>query len=184
MNVKKRSHKEENPNIIKRKITASNYIALGITIVVTLTVVFGIRSWYISYQNYQLTIPILKDKLKEVNVNEIDDYLNDNPDTIIYIEVSDDENSRDVAKKLLDVVKKRNIADQVVYVNLLSTEDKDKFFKDFSTKYSPENKIEYYPALLLLSDGKVVDFVSKTKQQKLSIGDVDQLFDEYEVENN
>ena len=43
-------------------------------------------------------------------------------------------------------------------------------------------KLEYYPSLLIFSEGKVVAFVSRTEKQALRISDVEQLFDEFELE--
>ena len=117
-----------------------------------------------------------------VTVNELDTFLAENLDPIVYIEVSEDENSRDVAKDLINVVKERNLTERVVYVNLSSVENKDAFFSDFTSKYMDGKKLEYYPSLLIFSEGKVVAFVSRTEKQALRISDVEQLFDEFELE--
>lgn len=165
-----------------RVVPPKNYFIVLAIFVVTVFGVFLLRHWYISYENYQLTIPILKDKITEVTVNELDTFLAENLDPIIYIEVSEDENSREVAKDLIDVVKKRNLTERVVYVNLSSVENKDAFFADFTAKYMTDSKLEYYPSLLIFSEGKVIAYVSKTEKQALRIGDIEQLFDEFELE--
>lgn len=166
----------------ERQIKLKNYLILGLIFILTLFVVIALRKWYISYENYQLTIPVLKGKLNEVTVAELDNYLTENDDAIVYIEVSEDANSREVAEGLIDVVKKRELTERVVYLNISSIEDKDKFFKDFSSKYIQSEKLEYYPALVLFYEGKVEAFVSRTKNQSLNIGNIEQLFDEYELE--
>ena len=165
-----------------RVVPLKNYFIIFAIFVATVFGVFLLRYWYISYEEYQLTIPILKDKITEVTVNELDTFLAENLDPIVYIEVSEDENSRDVAKELIDVVKERNLTERVVYVNLSSVENKDAFFADFTAKYMNGKKLEYYPSLLIFSEGKVVAFVSRTEKQALRISDVEQLFDEFELE--
>lgn len=165
-----------------RVVPLKNYFIVFAIFVATIFCVFLLRYWYISYEEYQLTIPILKDKITEVTVNELDTFLAENLDPIVYIEVSEDENSREVAKDLIDVVKERNLTERVVYVNLSSVENKDAFFADFTAKYMDDKKLEYYPSLLIFSEGKVVAFVSRTEKQVLRISDVEQLFDEFELE--
>ena len=171
-------NKAEEERIIKPK----NYIIVGALFLITVLFVMLLRFWYISYNNYQLTIPILKDKITEVTVTELDTFLVENPEPIVYIEVSEDENSREVAKKLIEVVKKRNLTERVVYINLSSVENKDAFFADFTAKYMDEGKLEHYPAVVIFSEGKVLSYVSKTEKQNLNIGNVEQLFDEFELE--
>ena len=171
-------NKAEEERIIKPK----NYIIVGALFLITVLFVMLLRFWYISYNNYQLTIPILKDKITEVTVTELDTFLVENPEPIVYIEVSEDENSREVAKKLIEVVKKRNLTERVVYINLSSVENKDAFFADFTAKYMDKGKLEHYPAVVIFSEGKVLSYVSKTEKQNLNIGNVEQLFDEFELE--
>ena len=171
-------NKAEEERIIKPK----NYIIVGALFLITVLFVMLLRFWYISYNNYQLTIPILKDKITEVTVTELDTFLVENPEPIVYIEVSEDENSREVAKKLIEVVKKRNLTERVVYINLSSVENKDAFFADFTAKYMDKGKLAHYPAVVIFSEGKVLSYVSKTEKQNLNIGNVEQLFDEFELE--
>jgi len=166
----------------ERIIEPKNYLMVFAIFLITAFFVLLFRHWYISYENYQLTIPVLKDKITEVTVNELDTFLTENPDPIVYIEVSEDENSRSVANDLISLVKKRNLTDRVVYINLSNIENKDAFFSDFTAKYMNGNKLEYYPAMVIFSDGKVLAYVSKTENQALNIDDVEQMFDEFEIE--
>lgn len=196
MTTKKENKKEKNINKKKelinevkkeesvRKIKSKNYLILGFIFIITLIIVLVLRQWYISYRNYQLTIPVLKDLLKEVTIQEMDHYIIDNPDTIIYIEVTEDENSRNVAKELKSVIKERNLANKIVYLSLSSVSDKEKYLNDFSDKYLSGEKLEYYPALVLFIDGKIEAYVSKSKNQHLNVGQIEQLFDEYELEGD
>lgn len=167
-----------------RKTRPKNYLILGAIFLATFALVFLLRYWYISYRDYRLTIPVLKGTLNEVTIAELDHYITANPDAVIYIEVSEDENSRKVAEDLKDVVKERNLANKVVYINISSVEDKDAFFKDFSDKYMEGKELDHYPALVLFLDGKVDAYASKTDKQSLNIGDVAQIFDQYELEGD
>lgn len=170
---------EEPERIIKPK----NYIILVAVFIVTFIAVILLRNWYIAYRDYQLTIPVLKDKLNEVTIAELDTYLIENTDAILYIEVSEDENSREVADDLYDIVKERELTERVVYMNISSIQDKEVFFEDFNNKYNDsDEELTSYPALVLFYEGKIEKYVSRTANQSLNIGDIEQLFDEYELE--
>ena len=167
----------------KRKVPFKNYIILLVICLVTIFLAFSIRNRYVSYQEYQLTIPVLKDKVYEVSTEELDSYLIAHPDAILYVQVNSDENSREVGKKLYKSLKKRNIVEESVYVDL-SKVDKDNFYKSFNKKYGNDKyNLNNYPAVILFSEGKIREIVSKEKKNKLTIDQIEQLFDEYEVDN-
>ncbi len=170
---------EEPERVIKLK----NYIIVISMFIATFLLVLVLRNRYISYREYKLTIPVLKDKLNEVTVLELDTYLTENTDAIIYIEVSEDENSRAVSEDLYEVVKNRGLTERVVYLNISSVENKEEFFANFNEKYCDEGKeLSNYPALVLFYEGRVESYVSRTENQQLNIGDIEQLFDQYELE--
>lgn len=183
-NVKKEliTAKNEIDKKEERIIKPQNYLILALIFIITLGLVIGLRYWYNTYRAYELKTSVLKDKLTEITLNELDTYIAENTDAIIYIEVTEDENSREVADNLVDVVKKRELTREVVYLSLSSSEDKDAFFNDFNQKYGVDEKLTNYPALVIFNEGKIEDFVSRTDKQSLNIGDIEQLFDEYELE--
>lgn len=166
----------------ERIIKPKNYIIVFSLFVLTVFLVLLLRHWYNAYKDYQLTIPILKDKITEVTVEELDTFLAENLEPIVYIEVSEEENSREIAQNLIEVIKKRNLTERAVYVNLSSIDDKESFFADFTAKYMEKEKLTHYPAVVVFSEGKVLAFRSRTDKQPLNIGDVEQMFDEYELE--
>lgn len=178
VSVTKNEIEKKEERIIKPK----NYLILVLIFLVTLGLVIGLRYWYNAYRAYELKTSVLKDKLTEVTLTELDTYIAENTDAIIYIEVTEDKNSREVASDLVDVIKKRELTGEVVYLSLSSVEDKDAFFNDFNQKYAGDEKLGNYPALVIFNEGKVEDFVSRTDKQRLNIGDIEQLFDEYELE--
>lgn len=174
--------KNETEKKEERTIKPKNYLILLLIFLLTLGIVIGLRAWYNAYRTYELKTSVLKDKLTEVALTELDTYIAENTDAIIYIEVTEDENSREVASDLVDVIKKRELTGEVVYLSLSSVDDKNSFFDEFNKKYASNIKIENYPALVIFKDGKIEALVSRTSKQNLNIGDIEQLFDEYELE--
>ena len=173
LNLKK---KEE-----ERIIPLKNYIIVIVILAVTVGLTFFIRNWYQSYENYQKTIPILKNVVSELRSHEIDSYISDNPSTIVYIGVADDVKCRILESDLKKLIIKNHLKDKIVYFNITDVTDREKLLTDFNSKYLSNGKIANYPAMVIFDEGEVIAFRSKTTKQDLLISDIEQLFEEYEV---
>ena len=79
----------------------------------------------------------------------------------------------------LIILKRRNIKD-FVYLNITDVESKVEFFEDFNDKYATNIEVNNYPAVIIISDKKIVDLVQKGDKY-LNVSNIEQLFDEYEV---
>lgn len=167
-----------------RKIPMKNYIIIAIIFIVSISLMVFLKNWYQSYQDYEKTIPVLDGVISEVRYNEIDNYIIDNQSVIIYIGVADDEDCRTLEKGLKKIIEKRHLKDKIVYFNISDVSDRELLLKEFNDKYVVENKIYTYPAIILMEDGKVVDFRSKNASQNLFASDVEQLLDEYEIQGD
>lgn len=170
----------------KRVVGIKNYFILAIICIVTIVIAFGIRQRYVAYKEYELSKSVLKNKINEVSSEELASYIYAHPDAILFVQVNDDSNSRSVGKKLYKVLQKRNLLNDSVYINLGNISDKTDFYKEFNDNYCKDskNKLNNYPALIIFNDGKLKDMVSKSKKKSLDIGDIEQLFDEYEMDES
>ena len=139
-----------------------------------------------AYQEYELTKSVLKGKINEVSEEELTAYVNAHPDAILYVQVNEDSNSRNVGKKLYKVLQKRNLLTESVYINLGNVSNRAEFYNTFNSNYAKDStkKLSNYPALVIFSDGKVIDMVSKKKGRPLDISDIEQLFDEHEMDDS
>ncbi len=173
--IKKRNSKEELP-----KIGLNRYLSLIGIFIIMLLLVVGLQRWYVSYQDYENKKPLLKDKISEVMPKELDSYLMENDDAILYIQSNEDATSRDIAADLVDLVKKRDIMNRIVYLNVDANDHT--FIEEFNKKYIEDKNLNSYPAFILFEDGKVLAYVANTERQALRIGDIEQLLDQYEIE--
>jgi len=176
---KKVSKKEE-----LKKIPVKNYIIVVIIFTISVVLAFFLRNWYISYQDYQKTIPVLEGVISEVRYNEIDNYIGDNQSVIIYIGVAEDDDCRELEKDLKKVIEKRHLKDKIVYFNISDVADKELLLKEFNDKYSLGDKIYAYPAIVLIEEGKIIDSRSKNASRNLLVSDIEQLLDEYEIQGD
>ena len=166
----------------KRKIATQNYfIAIGIVILSVMLILFA-RQIYKDYQAYELKTPILSGHVAEISILEIDNYIRDKADVILYFGVSDDKNSREIEKKLLKLIQKDKLEDELIYLNLTNEADIEGFIRKFNKKYLEDEKDEIvtYPAVVIISERKVSATASK-RNGYLKFSEVEKIFEEQEL---
>lgn len=167
-----------------RQIPIKNYFIVVIIFALSIGLAFFFRNWYNSYQDYEKTIPILQGIISEVRYNEIDNFIIDNQSAIIYIGVADDDDCRNLEIKLKKVIEKRHLKNKIIYFNITDVENRTLLLQEFNGKYGNGNDIYTYPAIVLIEDGRVVDYRSKSANRDLLVSDIEQLLDEYGVQGD
>ena len=152
----------------ENNIPSGNYIKLGLIILATILLAVFLRNSYISNQEYENGIPVIRDTLvSEINSNEVYHYVRENENTILYIGASDDKNCRLLEQDLKDVITSRHLESVITYLNLTNNKKKSTFIKEFNKFYDTE--ILGYPSFVLINDGKVIDIVTVKVGNKLSV---------------
>ena len=78
----------------EKEIPLKNYILLSIVLILTIVVVIYFFLWKNTYEKNKLQTPILDDYLLVINYNELNNYLVENKDAIIYVSKLNDESIR------------------------------------------------------------------------------------------
>lgn len=137
----------------KKKI---NYIILAVIIVaVIFACAYSIRLYKIHKEN-DLNIAILNEYLNEIKINELNDYLVENPDVFIYACFSDSQKCRDFELEFRNYTVQYSLREHILYLNLKTI--KDEYKDDYEGKikeYFRELNIENIPAVLIYSNGKL-----------------------------
>lgn len=139
-----------------RKIPVKNYIILGVVIVITMLILYYFYCWVDVYKESKINISILDKYMSVINYNELDNYLVENPDTIVYVSVLEDEDIRIFEKKFKNKYKNNEIDNEVLYMNI--TDDlKDKNIRDeIDSKYYLNNyKMSDVPCVLVFENGEL-----------------------------
>ena len=140
----------------KRIIPLKNYIILGIIIVVTLLLLHYFYMWFDAYNETKLNRPILDKYMEVINYNELDNYLIENPNTIIYVSVLEDSEIRNFEKKLKEVFKNGEINNEVLYLDITDDIKSKSIKKEMKEKYSSNSvSILDVPAILIIDNGKL-----------------------------
>ncbi len=176
-----KNNTKNNKDRMDRQIPLKNYIIVTVIFILTIGLVIFIKNWYQNYQDYTKTIPMLKGVISEVRSNEIENYISDNPSAIVYIGVADDDDCRNLEKDLKKLIIKNHLKEKIVYYNITDVLDKTAIIKKFNDEYAVSDKINSYPAMVIIDEGLMIAFKDKTEGKELLISDIEQLFEEYEV---
>lgn len=161
--MKAKTKKEE------RKIGVKNYLILALIFLVATAVTLYLCNVYNVYQESKLEIPVIRGTLSEITSEEIEHYISENPTTILYICTASDETCRSYEKDLKKVVNKRELQNEMVYLNI-TPEEKSNFVKSFNDKYTSRVKLtEQFPALVALEESKTIHILQPKEEGKLTL---------------
>ena len=162
-------------------IPKKNYIKLILIYIVVITICILLKNSYNSYKELKLKEPVLRGVINEIKANEIESYLTDNRDALLYIGSATDSNSREVETNLKDLLKEKKLTEMVIYLNVSDVENIEEFYNNFNENYSVDVTLTSYPAFVIIHDGIIRDLVQKKATQKLQSSYIDALLEEYEI---
>lgn len=129
-----------------RSIPCKNYIILGIVALATFALLYYFVSFYNKQKDYENSVHTRMQFLSEVKENEIQNYILDNHDVIIYLSDSTDDTYADFENKLKNLMKDKNLTKNVVYMDV----------HKISTKENLKNILKLdiitYPNVVIVSD--------------------------------
>lgn len=136
----------------EKEIPFKNYIILAVILIFTILLVVYLFNWQSIYQKNKLQEPILDKYLMVINYNELDDYLVENKEAIVYVSVLNDEKIRMFENKFKNLIIKNDLNNKVLYLNLTneSVEINKKYISNLSE----------VPTLIIFDEGKVVESYS------------------------
>lgn len=162
---------------IKDKKRFKNYIILIVIFILCWGLTLYLCEWYKVYNDYEKQTPVIRGTLSEITYEDLDHYVVDVPSIIVYICTSYDDNCRNFEKNFKKYVKKNDLNDSIVYLNITNI-DKQQFINDFNNKYNYKGKLTgNYPAFVSFKDGKINSVLQATDNKNLSLSKVDSFLD-------
>ena len=155
-----------------KKIPLKNYFILGGILAVSAFIVISFNMIYINAKKSQNT---MDDFIKEIKPVEIDNYIVENPNFIIYFGTLDEgqENFKKNFKKFLI---KEDLKNDVIFVDLNLFDDEK--FNKFVSKYSDGKfSIGRFDNIVIVDNQKIVN-VLLSKQDKLEVKKIKSFFKE------
>ena len=92
-----------------KKRQKKNYAILIVIYIAVIAIVLYLASWYSTYKNYQKEIPVLQNVVSEINSDELEHYLTENPNQILYLCVASDSECREFEESIKSALEKKII---------------------------------------------------------------------------
>ena len=172
--------KEEN----KKEIPTQNYVILGVIIIITLLGVIYLCSWYRQYHDNKINQPVITSVLREVQFNNLDTVLTERDMLIMYMCTTDENICRSFEKKFSEYIKDNNLTEEIVYLNLGYSSDENNLLDTVYNTYKSDTlvkKIYEYPTLVIFNQGEIVDVLSSNSKNKITIDQVSEFLESYEL---
>lgn len=135
---------------MKNKISR-NHIILGLILIITIVIAVYFFKWYSTYQESKLNTMVLDDCMQVIKYNELEDYLTENKDAVIYVSKLKNQEIRTFEKKFRNIILKYNLNNNILYLNT-SDENTNSFKVENITR---NNSINELPLLIIYKDGKI-----------------------------
>lgn len=150
----------------KQKI---NYIIYAVIVVFTLFIVFFAKKLYENGINEKSTKRI--NSIYEIKEKDLDNYIIENPNIVIYMSNSKDESLVKFEKEFDEYVKTNNLNKNIVYIDLKSVSKN--FSKNIKNKLNINSEYDFNnkPNMIILEDSEVKTVLYYT-EKNINIEDV------------
>ena len=166
----------------ERIIPTKNYILLVVLFVAIVALVLYLCNLYHVYDEHQREIPVIRGTLSEIQPDELEHYLMENPTSVIYMCTASDESCRDYERDLKRLVEKKELQERIIYVNL-SDVDSFEFVDKFNARYPYRVSLKQnYPAFVAFEDGEIRSILQADKNDELTISETEQFIELNQIE--
>ncbi len=140
-----------------REIPTKNYIYLFIILLGSVLLLYYIYTWYDAYNKSKLNTSIMNNYLTVINYNELEDYIVENKDAVIYVSILGDEKINRFEKTFKNAIVDNNLKENILYLDL-TNEDRTITTKKLEIE-------EKFPYLVIYTNGEITDTYSITKNK-------------------
>ena len=144
-----------------RVIPKKNYIILGVVLIFTIFLLYYFYLWVDAYNESRINRPILNRYMEVINYNELDNYIIENPDTIIYVSVLENEKIREFEIDLKNSFKNDEINSELLYLNITDEVKDANILADIKKRYSLNSlSLADVPCVLTFESGIITRIYS------------------------
>ena len=131
----------------KKNIPKKNYFILGIILIISCILVYYINAWYSLYQYEKRGNSPITTYMEIINYNEVENYIAENSDAIIYVSKSNNLKIRKFEEDNEKLFKKLELNYNILYM------DAKEVNKDLKIKYN----VNEYPTILFFKNKRLVN---------------------------
>lgn len=136
-----------------REIPKKNYIIMFFIILLVVIITIFLSS---TYKNRVRKVSTMYNFLSEIKFKDLDIYLLENPNTIIYISNKYDLKNKELENELKEQIVEFNLQDNFVYLNI--DEDNFDYLETFNSKYDGNLSTKKIPVVVVMESGKVLNY--------------------------
>ena len=168
----------------EKNIPLKNYIILAVVLILSIILVIYFYMWYNEYEESKLNTMIMDKYLQVINYNELNNYLVENKDAVIYSSVLEDQKIRHFEKKFKNIIIKNSLNNDILYLDL-TEELKDKnITKDIKETYNINNQdIANTPSIMIFKDGNLYS-IYNIKDNNYNINNLVDYLEEEDIIND
>lgn len=168
----------------EKNIPLKNYIILAVVLILSIILVIYFYMWYNAYEESKLNTMIMDKYLQVINYNELNNYLVENKDAVIYSSVLEDQKIRHFEKKFKNIIIKNSLNNDILYLDL-TEELKDKnITKDIKETYNINNQdIANTPSIMIFKDGNLYS-IYNIKDNNYNINNLVDYLEEEDIIND
>lgn len=135
-----------------RDIPTKNYILLFVILLASVLFLIYAYTWYDAYNQNKLNTSIMNQYLTVINYNELDNYISENQDAVIYVSILGDEEISHFEKNFKNTIVNNNLRNSILYLDI-TNEDRVSATKKLKID-------EKFPYLVVYTNGIITDTYS------------------------
>jgi len=140
----------------EKNVPFKNYFILASILLLSIVFVIYFYMWYKEIESNRNKISILGDYFDVINYNELENYLVENNDVILYVSVLDNLDTRNFENKLISAIRNFSFSDNILYMDLTSYKENSVLYNNIVNKYD----LYSLPCILFFNDGVLKDVYS------------------------
>lgn len=157
---------------MSKTIPIKNYIYLILIIIFSIALIYYLYLWFVQYNKEQENVFLLENYMQIINKNELEDYLTENKNAVIYVTTTDDYKAKQLEKKLRKLIKEHNIENQILYLDATG-----------NSKYTIYNFNFNVPNIVKVQNAQVVNQYS-VRNDNYNIDKIEEYLTDIGVINN
>lgn len=168
----------------EKNIPLKNYIILAVVLILTIIIVIYFYRWQFSYEKIKLSTPIIEEYMQVINYNELNDYLIENKNAVIYSSKLGDKKIRDFEVRFKNLIIENSLKDKILYLNITSEINNENISKEMKNTYKLGNKnITNIPSIMIYEEGKLIS-IYNIKDDNYNIDKIERYLEEQGVIND
>lgn len=158
-----------------REVPKKNYLYLFLILLGSILFIIYLYTWYEAYNESKMNTTIMDKYLTVINYNELDNYIIENKDAVIYVSILGNEDINKFERKFKNLISENNLRNEILYLNI-SNENIDKATKKLKIDQN-------FPYLVVYTNGVITDTYS-IKEAKYSNSKIEKYLNRIGVVEN